>query len=156
MIKIGEKLKDFPLQLTSNLQAKFSDYEGKWLILYFYPRDATPGCTVEGQNFRDSYAEIKKLNAEVLGISRDSLKAHEKFKCKEEFPFELISDTDEEICNYFDLIKMKNMYGKQVRGIERSTFIFDEKGILRAEWRKVKIEGHVDEIINTLKGLEAK
>lgn len=122
---------------------------------YFYPKDSTPGCTTESQDFRDAYPQFKALNAEIFGISRDSLKSHENFKCKQEFPFELISDKEEILCKKFDVIKMKTMYGKQVRGIERSTFLIDPQGILRQEWRKVNVKGHVDEVMNTLKQLQS-
>ena len=126
-----------------------------WLILYFYPKDSTPGCTLEGQEFRDKYPEFKNLNAEILGISRDSLKSHENFKAKQSFPFELISDNNEALCELFDVIKMKSMYGKQVRGIERSTFLIDPAGKIRHGWRKVSVKGHVEDVLNTLKSLSA-
>jgi len=153
-MNIGDSIPDFAFQATNGLQTKFSDYRGKWLILYFYPKDATPGCTTEGQDFRNSHADFAKLDAVIFGISRDTLKSHESFKCKQEFPFELISDTDEEICSLFDVIKMKSMYGKQVRGIERSTFLVDPKGILKYEWRKVRVADHVTEVLNKLKSLQ--
>ena len=148
---LNETLHDFNFQATSEVNSKLSDHRGKWLILYFYPRDATPGCTTEGQDFRDHYEEFKKLNAKVFGISRDSMKSHEKFKANQEFPFELISDPDEELCQLFNVMKMKNMYGKQVRGIERSTFVINPEGKLRKEWRKVKVPGHVNEVLEWLK-----
>ncbi len=140
-------------QATNGIEANLNDYRGKWLILYFYPKDSTPGCTLEGQDFRNHYGDFTKLNAEILGISRDSLKSHETFKCKQEFPFELISDKNEELCQHFDVIKMKSMYGKEVRGIERSTFLIDPKGELRKSWRKVNVKGHVEEVLDTLKSL---
>ena len=130
-----------------------SDYKGQYLVLYFYPKDSTPGCTLEGQAFRDHYAKFKDLNAEVLGVSRDSLKSHENFKCKQELPFELISDADEMLCNAFDVIKMKNMYGKQVRGIERSTFLIDPDGKIIKEWRKVSVKGHCEDVLQVLENL---
>jgi thioredoxin-dependent peroxiredoxin len=130
-----------------------SAYQGQYLVLYFYPKDSTPGCTLEGQAFRDNYAKFKDLNTEILGVSRDSLKSHENFKCKQEFPFELISDADESLCAAFDVIKMKNMYGKQVRGIERSTFLIDPEGKVVKEWRKVSVKGHCDEVLATLQAL---
>lgn len=149
-MKTGEKLDSIPFHATNGLQANFNDYQGKWLILYFYPKDSTPGCTTEGQDFRDAYDQFKALNAEVFGVSRDSLKSHENFKAKQNFPFELISDKDEQLCQLFDVIKMKSMYGKQVRGIERSTFLFDPQGILKHEWRKVSVKDHVAQVLQTL------
>ncbi|MCC5791449.1 MAG: peroxiredoxin [Legionellaceae bacterium] len=142
---------DFDFQATSQIQGKLSDYRGKWVVLYFYPRDATPGCTTEGQDFRDQYPEFQKCHAEVFGVSRDSLKSHENFKAKHAFPFDLMSDPEEQLCQQFDVMKLKNMYGKQVRGIERSTFIFNPEGQLCQEWRKVKVEGHVDEVLDWLR-----
>lgn len=150
-MKPGERISPLEFNATNGVQANLSAYQGKWLILYFYPKDSTPGCTLEGQDFRDAYSEIQALNAEVFGISRDSLKSHENFKAKQQFPFELISDKDEQFCQYFDVIKMKSMYGKQVRGIERSTFLIDPQGVLRHEWRKVSVKGHVAEVIKTIK-----
>jgi len=144
----------FPFTATSGLQATLADYKGKWLVLYFYPKDSTPGCTTEGQEFRDKYQDFKALNAEVFGISRDSLTSHENFKAKQQFSFDLISDNDEQICQQFDVIKMKSMYGKQVRGVERSTFIIDPTGKLRHAWRKVKVNGHVAEVFDTLLALQ--
>lgn len=150
-MNIGEKIGSLPFCASNDLQGNFDDYRGQWLILYFYPKDSTPGCTTEGQNFRDLYPTLQTLNTQVLGVSRDSLKSHERFKCTQQFPFELISDQEEVLCSYFDVMKTKSMYGKQVRGIERSTFLIDPEGILRKEWRKVKVEGHADEVIAALK-----
>jgi peroxiredoxin Q/BCP len=126
---------------------------GSAYVLYFYPKDDTPGCTLEGQGFRDQLAKFKKLKVRVLGVSRDSLASHEKFKKKYGLPFDLISDADEQLCRQFDVIKEKNMYGKKVLGIERSTFLVDSKGVLRNEWRKVKVDGHVDEVLEAAKAL---
>lgn len=154
-MKLGDQLPAQTFNATSGLQSNLSEYAGKWLILYFYPKDSTPGCTTQGQDFRNNYSKIKALNAEVLGVSRDSLKSHENFKCKQQFPFELISDQDERLCQLFDVIKMKSMYGKQVQGIERSTFLIDPKGVLKHEWRKVSVNGHVDEVMKTLDRLQA-
>lgn len=154
-MKIGDQLTSSPFHTTSGMQKKLSDYLGQWLVLYFYPKDATPGCTLESQAFRDQHAEFLAKNAIVLGVSRDSLKSHDKFKTKECLPFELIADEDELLCQQFDVIKMKSMYGKSVRGIERSTFLIDPQGILRHEWRKVNVKGHVDEVFNTLISLSA-
>jgi thioredoxin-dependent peroxiredoxin len=143
---------DLPCSVTGIAGSiSLADYKGKYLILYFYPKDSTPGCTLEGQDFRDNYAKFKALNAEILGVSRDSLKSHDNFKCKQEFPFELISDTDETLCKAFDVIKMKNMYGKQVLGIERSTFLIDPEGNVAKEWRKVSVKGHCEQVLAALK-----
>lgn len=153
-MNINDVISSCPLDATSNRQIDLHDYHGQWIVLYFYPKDATPGCTTEGQNFRDKYDEFKVLDAIILGVSRDHVKSHESFKAREQFPFELLSDANEHLCEQFDVIKMKSMYGKQVRGIERSTFIIDPKGIVRHAWRKVKVAGHVDEVYNTLKTLQ--
>ena len=152
-IEPGDKVKNFNLPATGNKNIKLSDYKGKKVVLYFYPKDSTPGCTLEGQDFRDNIRKFSARKTIILGISRDSLKSHEKFKEKQCFPFELISDEDEKLCKQFDVIKQKNMYGKKVRGIERSTFLIDEKGILRTEWRKVKVDGHVEEVLAAVKNL---
>lgn len=152
-VKIGKKVPEFNLPATGEKSVKLSDLKGKKVVLYFYPKDSTPGCTIEGQNFRDSIKKFKSQNAVIFGVSRDSLASHEKFKKNECFPFDLLSDSDEKLCKLFDVIKEKNMYGKKVMGIERSTFLIDEEGILREEWRKVKIEGHVDEVLNAVKNL---
>jgi peroxiredoxin Q/BCP len=155
MTAIGKKVKNFKLPATGNKEISLDDFKGKKLVLYFYPKDSTPGCTTEGQDFRDAKARFTRHNTVVLGVSRDSLKSHENFKAKQKFNFELLSDAEEKLCNQFDVIKMKNMYGKQVRGIERSTFLIDEKGVLRQEWRKVKVKGHVDEVLDAVKSLNA-
>lgn len=147
----GDKINNFKFQATSELQAALNDYKGKWLVLYFYPKDSTPGCTTEGQDFRDNYLQFQQLNCEIFGISRDSLKSHERFKEKQQFPFELISDTEEELCQLFDVIKLKNMYGRQVRGIERSTFLINPEGKLAESWRKVKVKGHVEDVLECLR-----
>lgn len=144
---LNQSVESVSFQATNDVYGKLGDYNGNWLVLYFYPKDATPGCTTEGQDFRDKYNNFKACSAEIFGISRDSLTSHEKFKAKLSFPFELISDTDEALCNLFDVIKMKNMYGKQVRGIERSTFIINPESKCVQEWRKVKVPGHVDEVL---------
>jgi len=122
-------------------------------VLYFYPKDSTPGCTTEGQDFRDRINTFRRRNTTVLGISRDSLRSHENFKAKQQFPFELLSDADESVCRLFDVIREKNMYGRKVMGVERSTFLIDERGILRREWRKVTVAGHVDEVLEAIKSL---
>lgn len=139
---------DFTLPATGNQTFILSGARGKHLVIYFYPKDNTPGCTTEAQQFRDLYAKFKMANCEVVGISRDSLKSHENFKARFNLPFALLSDTDEMACNQFGVIKLKNMYGKQVRGIERSTFVFDKAGILRCEWRGLKADGHAQEVLD--------
>ena len=148
----GKAVKDFTLPSTGG-SFKLSDQRGKKLVVYFYPKDNTPGCTVEGTDFRDRYKEFRKAGAEVVGVSRDSVKLHEDFKAKMKFPFELLSDAEEELCAQFGVIKMKNMYGKKVRGIERSTFVIDGEGKLAREWRGVKVPGHVEEVLNFVKTL---
>ncbi|MDO8264045.1 MAG: peroxiredoxin [Gallionella sp.] len=139
---------DFSLPSTGNQSFTLSGARGKHLVIYFYPKDNTPGCSTEAQQFRDLHAGFKKANCVVVGISRDSLKSHENFKAKFTLPFELLSDTDETVCNLFGVIKLKNMYGKQVRGIERSTFVFDKNGILRREWRGLKADSHAQEVLD--------
>lgn len=152
--EIGKPVADIKLQLTGDQTIKLSDLKGQNVVLYFYPRDNTPGCTTEGQDFRANMQKFKRQNTIILGISRDSLASHEKFRQKQKFPFDLISDTDEKLCKKFDVIKEKNMYGKKVMGIERSTFILDDKGVLRAEFRKIKVPGHVDAILDEVKKLK--
>ena len=152
-IKVGSKVQNFSLEGTSNLQFNLKDFAGKNIIIYFYPKDSTPGCTNEGIDFKDLYESFINLNTEIFGISRDSLKSHENFKAKYNFPFELLSDPDEVACQLFDVIKMKNMYGKQVRGIERSTFIINIQGELIQEWRGVKVNGHVVEVLDFIKNI---
>jgi peroxiredoxin Q/BCP len=152
-VEIGKTVPDFELPSTAEKDFKLSDFKGHNVVLYFYPKDSTPGCTREGQDFRDNHSKFRRQNCIVVGVSRDSLKSHENFKAKQEFPFDLLSDKDEKLCNLFDVIKMKNMYGKQVRGIERSTFLIDENGKLRKEWRKVKVDGHAQEVLQAVKEL---
>ena len=150
---LGKKAPAFSLPATGEQTIALKDLKGKNIVLYFYPKDSTPGCTTEGQNFRDLYAEFQQLNTEILGVSRDSIKRHENFKAKQEFPFELLSDEAEALCNLFDVIKEKKLYGKTYMGIERSTFLIDDKGVLRQEWRKVKVKGHADEVLQAVKQL---
>ena len=150
-VKINTKVKKFKVSATSELEINSIDLIGKNIVLYFYPKDNTPGCTQEGEDFRDLYKEFKKLKTEIYGISRDSLKSHEGFKTKYKYPFELISDPDEKLCNLFDVIKEKNMYGKKYMGIERSTFLINKDGKLSAEWRKVKVNGHAIEVLEEVK-----
>ena len=149
-IEINSPVPELTLEGTNNTTFSISNYVGKNLVIYFYPKDSTPGCTNESIDFKDNYDIFQKLNTEIFGISRDSLKSHEKFKAKYSFPFELLSDADEIACNLFDVIKMKNMYGKKVRGIERSTFLINTEGKLINEWRGVKVNGHVQELIEFL------
>ena len=149
---LGRKVADFSAASTSGT-FRLSDHKGGPIVLYFYPKDNTPGCTAEGAEFRDRYKDFRKAGAEVLGVSRDSLKSHEGFKAKMQFPFELLSDAEEELCTQFGVIKMKNMYGKKVRGIERSTFVIDGEGKLAREWRGVKVPGHVEEVLSFVKTL---
>jgi thioredoxin-dependent peroxiredoxin len=149
-ISIGSAIPDFESLSTGNKTVKLTDYRGRFVVIYFYPKDNTPGCTLEGQNFRDNIEKFTALNAVILGISRDTVRMHEGFKSKQEFTFDLLSDEDEKLCQLFDVIKMKNMYGKQVRGIERSTFLIDPQGILIRLWRKVKVKNHIEDILNAL------
>jgi thioredoxin-dependent peroxiredoxin len=154
---LNSPVTNFELPATSGKTFKLADYigktQGKTLVIYFYPKDNTPGCTTQGMQFRDSYAEFQAANAEIVGISRDSLKSHENFKSKFTFPFELLADTEELACGIFGVMKMKNMYGKQVRGVERSTFVIDKNGVLVREWRGVKVEGHALEVLDFIKTL---
>ena len=144
---LGKKVPDFSIPATGDATFRLSDHKGHPVVLYFYPKDNTPGCTVEGTDFRDLHQEFSKLGAVVAGISRDSLKSHEGFKAKMDFPFPLLCDADEVLCGQFGVIKMKNMYGKKVRGIERSTFVVDGKGVLAQEWRGVKVPGHAAAVL---------
>ena len=144
---------DFSADMTGSKPFQLSAYQGKNLVLYFYPKDNTPGCTTESMQFRDLHAEFAAANTEIFGISRDSLRSHEGFKAKLELPFELISDGDERVCTMFDVMVMKSMYGKKVRGVERSTFLIDASGKIMKEWRGVKVPGHVDEVLEFVKTL---
>ena len=152
-VSVGNEIPDVDLLLTGGRQTKLSDYRGKPLVLYFYPKASTPGCTQEGLDFAAAIAKFRRQSCVILGASRDSLKAQENFKAKQGFPFDLVADKDESLCNAFGVIKLKNMYGKQVRGIERSTFLIDSEGTLRREWRGVKVKGHVDEVLEAVKDL---
>jgi thioredoxin-dependent peroxiredoxin len=153
MLEKTKLVSDFQLPATDGKLFSLSQMRGKNVIIYFYPKDDTPGCITEGENFRDNYAAFQNLNCEVIGISRDSIKSHVNFKEKMNFPFELLSDEDEIVCQQFNVIRMKNMYGKQVRGIERSTFLIDAYGNLRNEWRGVKVPGHVEDVLEFVKTL---
>jgi len=149
----NQTVKDFELPATGGKSFTLSGCKASILVLYFYPKDNTPGCTTEGQNFRDAYAGFKKAGAEIYGISRDSMKSHENFKAKMEFPFDLLSDEEEKVCSQFGVMKMKNMYGRQVRGIERSTFVLDSHRVIIREWRGLKVPGHVQEVLDFVKAL---
>ena len=151
---IGKRVPDVELHLTGDRRVKLSDFAGRPLVLYFYPKASTPACTQEGLDFTAAIAKFRRLSCVILGASRDSLKAQENFKAKQGFPFDLVADKDEELCGVFDVIKLKNMYGKQVRGIERSTFLIDADGTLRQEWRGVKVKGHVEEVLDAVKSLK--
>ncbi len=150
---LGKPVKDFSLPSTGGTAFHLSSTLGRKLVLYFYPKDNTPGCTDEGAQFRDLHKEFRKAACEVFGVSRDSLKSHERFKTKMGFPFELLSDAEEKVCSQFGVIKMKNMYGRKVRGIERSTFVLDQNGVLAREWRGVKVPGHAQEVLSFVKSL---
>lgn len=152
-VAIDKKVPDFELAATGDKTFRLSDYKGERIVLYFYPKDSTPGCTTEGQDFRDNHRKFRARKTRVFGISRDSLRSHENFKSKQEFPFDLLADTEEKACRLFDVIREKNMYGKKVMGVERSTFLIDEAGVLRKEWRGVKVKGHVDEVLQSVKEL---
>lgn len=153
MLKLGQKAPAFSLPSTSGATVSLASLKGKPVVLYFYPRDNTPGCTQEGKDFAASAAAFRKAGVVILGISADSLESHEKFKAKMQFPFELLADTDQKACKLFDVIKEKSMYGKKFLGIERSTFLIDGKGVLRKEWRKVKVPGHVADVLAAAKAL---
>ena len=155
MVAIGKKLAkpvlSLPLALSGGATATLADYSGKWLVLYFYPKDSTPGCTTEGLDFNALLPRFRKLGAEVLGVSRDSVKSHDNFCAKQGFAFPLVSDPDERLCKAFDVIKPKKLYGREFIGVERSTFLIDPAGVVPAAWRKVKVGGHADAVLDTLK-----
>jgi peroxiredoxin Q/BCP len=150
---VGLAVPDFEAVSTAGEPFRLSRARGRKLVLYFYPRDNTPGCTVEGEQFRDLNPEFVRAGTDIYGVSRDSLKSHAGFKAKMQFPFELLSDPDERLCAMFGVMKMKNMYGKQVRGIERSTFVIDRDGVVRREWRGVKVPGHAREVLEFARSL---
>lgn len=152
-IKVDTPLPDFTAHATSNTTVTLSELAGKKVVIYFYPKDHTPGCTTEGQDFRDMHEDFLAADTLVFGVSRDSLRTHENFRTKQSFPFELISDADETLCHLFDVIRQKQLYGKQYQGIERSTFLIDREGVLRREWRKVKVPGHVAEVLEAAREL---
>ena len=151
MLDTGDKVPDLALHLSGGGEATISDHAGRWLVLYFYPKDSTPGCTTEGLDFNALLPKFKRLGADVIGVSRDSLKSHQNFCAKQGFKFELASDTDETLCHAFGVIKEKNMYGRKVLGIERSTFLIDPDGVIRQSWRPVKVAGHAQAVLDALK-----
>jgi len=153
-IKLDGKVPAFKAATTAGDEFSLADAKGKTLVLYFYPKDATSGCTVEAQEFRDHADKFRKAGAIILGVSRDSLKSHEKFREKESLPFHLLSDPDEKLCGLFDVIKEKSLYGRKYMGIERSTFLIDGSGVLRREWRKVKVAGHAQEVLEAIRSLD--
>lgn len=147
---LAREVLDLPLALSGGATATLGDYAGKWLVLYFYPKDSTPGCTTEGRDFNALLPEFERRDAAVLGVSRDSVKSHDNFCARQGFKFPLVSDTDEALCRAFDVIKEKNMYGRKVMGIERSTFLIDPEGRIAAAWRKVRVPGHADAVLEAL------
>lgn len=153
-VENGQCVPDFPFEATSGLQGRIADFRGRQVVLYFYPKDHTPGCTTESQDFAARYPDFQACNTEIIGISRDSLRTHENFRRKHELPFELISDSSEEICQRFDVLKPKKLYGKSFIGIERSTFLIDESGVLRESWRKVKVPEHVEAVLKAAQELQ--
>lgn len=153
MIELNQAVPDFSALSTSNKIFKLSDYLGQNIVIYFYPKDNTPGCTTESQNFRDAFTQFQELNTIIVGVSRDSLRSHENFKTKHQLPFDLLADPDEILCHTFDVIKLKSLYGKQHMGIERSTFLIDAAGILRREWRKVRVPDHVEQVLMAVQSL---
>lgn len=154
MVSVGKRVKNFTLPATGDQELSLSDFKGRNLVIYFYPKDNTPGCTREGQDFRDLYKEFTSAGADILGVSRDSVKVHGNFRNKHEFPFHLLSDSDEALCKQFDVIREKKLYGRTYMGIERSTFLIDSEGVLRHEWRKVRVPGHAQAVLEALKTLD--
>jgi peroxiredoxin Q/BCP len=152
-VTVDQPVADFTAPATSGQSVTLSALQGRQVVVYFYPKDNTPGCTTQGQGFRDQHAAFLAAGTEVFGVSRDSLKTHENFKAKQGFPFELISDKDEELCEHFDVIKLKKLYGKEYMGVDRSTFLIDKAGVLRQEWRGVKVPGHVDAVLAAAQAL---
>ncbi len=152
-LDIGQPAPDFSAPATGDQTLSLADFRGKLLVLYFYPKDSTPGCTQEGQDFRDLYPQFQAAGAEILGVSREGLKSHENFRSKQAFPFHLLSDPDETVCKAYDVMKEKNMYGRTYMGIERSTFLIDREGRLREAWRKVKVKGHAQAVLDTIQAL---
>ena len=153
--EISKPAPDFELPATGDQTLSLTGFNGSNVVLYFYPKDSTPGCTTEGRDFRDAIERFQALDTVILGASRDGIKAHENFKAKQAFPFDLLSDKEEVLCGAYDVIKLKKMYGRESMGVERSTFLIDKQGVLRREWRKVKVKGHVDEVLAAVEELEA-
>lgn len=152
-VALNQPVDDFEAPATGDQTIRLSDLRGKNVVIYFYPKDNTPGCTTEGQDFRDRMDAFEAMDTVILGVSRDGLKAHENFRAKHQFPFHLISDKDETVCQHFDVIKLKKLYGKEYMGIDRSTFLIDKEGILRQEWRGVKVKDHADEVLEAVRNL---
>lgn len=152
-VALNKPVPDFELPSTGDKNVKLSDLRGQNVLIYFYPKDSTPGCTLEGQQFRDHINEFEQLNTVIFGISRDSIKKHENFKKKQAFPFDLLSDADETVCNLFGVMQLKKLYGREYMGVDRSTFLIDADGVLRHEWRSVKVKGHIEDVLTTLKSL---
>lgn len=155
-VTLGQPVPDFTALATNNTTVKLFELKGRKVVLFFYPKDNTPGCTSEGQAFRDLYDQFQASDTLVFGVSKDSMKAHDNFRAKHEFPFELISDPDETLCRLFDVIKLKQMYGKEYMGVERSTFLIDSNGILQHEWRKVRIKGHVEDVLQAAQMIDTQ
>jgi len=153
MVSVGKRVENFTLPATGEQNLSLNDFSGRSLVIYFYPKDNTPGCTREGQDFRDLYPQFKKAGAEILGVSRDTVRTHGNFRNKHEFPFHLLSDGDEFLCGQFDVIHQKKLYGRTYMGIERSTFLIDSAGVLQQEWRKVRVPGHAQAVLDALKAL---
>jgi peroxiredoxin Q/BCP len=154
MVSVGKRVANFTLPASGDKMLSLDDFRGTHLVLYFYPKDHTPGCTREGQDFRDAYEAFRKAGADILGVSRDSVRTHENFCTKQSFPFDLLSDADEKLCKQFGVIKEKKLYGRKFMGIERSTFLIDSSGVLRQEWRKVKVPGHVEAVLSVVQSLD--
>ncbi|VVO65193.1 Peroxiredoxin Bcp [Pseudomonas fluorescens] len=152
-VAIDQPVADFEASATNGQTVSLANLKGRQVVIYFYPKDSTPGCTTQGQGFRDQLDAFKAANTEVFGVSRDSLKSHENFKAKQAFTFELISDKEEALCQLFDVIKLKKLYGKEYMGVDRSTFLIDKDGVLRQEWRGVKVPGHVDAVLAAAQAL---
>lgn len=154
MVCVGKRVENFTLPATGDASLSLQDFKGKHLVIYFYPKDNTPGCTREGQDFRDLYKQFKQAGADIVGVSRDSVKVHENFRKKHQFPFHLLSDKDEILCNQFDIIKEKTLYGRKYMGIVRSTFLVDADGVLQHEWRNIRVPGHAAAVLEAVKSLD--
>jgi peroxiredoxin Q/BCP len=151
MVSVGKRVKNFTLPATGDQDLSLSDFSGRNLVIYFYPKDNTPGCTREGQDFRDLYTQFEEADADIVGVSRDSVKVHGNFRKKHEFPFDLLSDSEEQLCKQFDVIREKKLYGRTYMGIDRSTFLINPEGVLQQEWRKVRVPGHAQAVLDALK-----